>query len=423
MKGIFVVIDGMADLPCKQLNNQTPLQAAETPNLDFFASHGMLGYGYAVNEELAPESDVATLALLGNHHVSVRGVFEALGAGLKLERGDLALRANFATISSLEDKTIVDRRAGRNLTTREAKILAEAINKKVKLPCKFEFQATVQHRGVLVLRGGFSDNITDTDPSFHARGKIISYNKLKQSEALDDDELSEYTANIVNDFVEQSYHVLNEHPVNMERKKKGLLPANIILTRGAGMETPKLRQYPGWAAIVYMPLEIGIAKASGMDVFAMRYNELSGLDVYRNLYQNLQNAAKFAAKTIAKFSRHYDYFYVHFKETDVPGHDNKPHDKKQMLELIDKIFFFRIRRKCRDVKLLVTADHATPCARKTHTSDPVPILFYDGRHHDETGHFTEQDALRGALGKLYGKELFQKTGFLPRSLPSPYSIV
>ncbi len=418
MKGIFVVIDGMADLPCKQLNHQTPLQAAETPNLDFFASHGMLGYGYAVNEELAPESDVATLALLGNHHVSVRGVFEALGAGLKLERGDLALRANFATISSLEDKTIVDRRAGRNLTTREAKILADAINKKVKLPCKFEFHTTIQHRGVLVLRGGFSDNITDTDPSFHAKGKIMSYNKLKQSEALDEDELSEYTANIVNDFVEQSYHILNDHPVNIERRKKGLLPANIILTRGAGIELPKLRQYKGWAALVYMPLEIGIAKASGMDTFVYKYAELSHFDVYRNLYVNLQRAAKFSVKMISRLAKRYDYFYVHFKETDVPGHDNKPHDKKQMLELIDKIFFSAMRKLCKNAKLLVTADHATPCAKKTHTSDPVPVLFYDGKHHDETSHFTEQDALRGSLGKIYGKELFVKTRFFGEVLPS-----
>jgi 2,3-bisphosphoglycerate-independent phosphoglycerate mutase len=162
MKGILVVIDGMGDLPNKQLGDKTPLEAAEMPNLDFLATRGEMGYMYPVKPGFIPESDEAVVSMFGNDLInSTRGQLEARGTDLKLTRGDLALRVNFATIDNPKKGNIIDRRAGRTLTTAEAEILAKALNK-IKLSCKFDFKQTIQHRAVLVLRGGFSGVVFQT---------------------------------------------------------------------------------------------------------------------------------------------------------------------------------------------------------------------------------------------------------------------
>ena len=121
MKGILIVIDGLGDLPVKQLNDKTPLESAEMPNLDFLATRGEMGIMYPVKPGFIPESDEAIISIFGNNQInSTRGQLEARGSDLKLTRGDLAFRANFATIDSLENGNIIDRRAGRTLTTEEA---------------------------------------------------------------------------------------------------------------------------------------------------------------------------------------------------------------------------------------------------------------------------------------------------------------
>ena len=126
MQGILVIIDGLGDLPCKELQGKTPLEAAKKPNLDYLAFKGKLGYMYPIKEKVVPESDTATLSVLGNNiNGSYRGYLEALGIGLELEKGDLALRTNFATIDNLKNKKIIDRRVGRTLTTKEASLLAD----------------------------------------------------------------------------------------------------------------------------------------------------------------------------------------------------------------------------------------------------------------------------------------------------------
>jgi len=171
MKGILVVLDGLGDLPNKKLGEKTPLEAAETPNLDFLANRGEIGYMYTVKPGFIPGSDEAITSMFGNELISsTRGQLEAAGTDLKLTRGDLALRANFATIDSLKKKNVIDRRAGRTLTTSEAEVFAKALNK-IKLPCEFIFKPTIQHRGVLVFKGGFSDNISNNDISYNLRDK------------------------------------------------------------------------------------------------------------------------------------------------------------------------------------------------------------------------------------------------------------
>ena len=190
MKGILVIIDGLGDLPNSLLGGKTPLEIAKTPNMDFLAARGELGLMYSVKPGFVPESDEAIKSIFCNDLIlSSRGQLEAVGSGIKLTRGDLALRANFATIDSLQKGNVIDRRAGRTLTTQEAEELAIEINSRVKLPCKFEFRPTVQHRGVLVLRGGFSEMISNNDTSYQ-QGKLKEINKIKGVEPLDETELS-----------------------------------------------------------------------------------------------------------------------------------------------------------------------------------------------------------------------------------------
>lgn len=416
---ILVVLDGLGDLPTSSLGDKTPLEYASTPNLDELTKKGRLGYMFTVGENTAPQSDSAVVAILGNNPIiSTRGTFEAAGLGIKLERGDLAVRANFCTIDNLKSKNLVDRRAGRTLTTPEAAQLAKAINSQVKLPVKFEFHPSLQHRGVLVLRGGFSDNITDTDTHYSCldkKRKPLQKEGFSWAQPLDDEENTEFTANAINSFIDQSFKVLNNHPINQIRRKRGLLPANIILTRGAGILLPKLNRFQKSMAIVNMPLEKGIAKAAGMDIFSFSYPRMKSYDVYENLYAGLLKSIKFAIRILKRKGSRYNFCYIHFKETDVPGHDNKPFEKKNFIEMIDSRFFSFLRGyvEKNKIKLIVTGDHSTPCKMKDHSSDPVPVLLYDPQQKpDKTTEFSEREARRGALGKIIGKNLLKKAGFI-----------
>jgi len=413
MKTFLIILDGVGDRNSKEIKKKTPLEAASTPNLDFFSENGKLGYMYSIKENYVPESDNAITSILGNDlFVAARGQLEAIGAEIRTEHGDLALRTNFGTITNLKDGKIIDRRAGRTLSTKEALILAKAINKGVKLPCKFIFKPTVQHRGVLAFRGGFSDNITNTDPSYRVKGKFSLKDELRYSEPLDEEESSKLSANILNSFTEQSYLILNNHPINQLRIKNNLLPANIILSRDPGTEIPQLKKLIGnWAAVVSMPLEIGIAKLTGMQVFSFSYPQLENPDIYHNLYLGLSTSINFAKNIINRIFNKFDKFYIHFKETDVPGHDNKPEEKRKMIEMIDKDFlsFLKTLNEKEKIKIIITADHATPCSLKSHSSDPVPFLIFgEGKDNKEKAkRFTEKDSLRGSLGKIYGKDVLK----------------
>jgi len=413
MKGVLIILDGIGDLDCKQLDGKTPLEAAETPNLDFLATRGEMGFMYPVKPGFVPESDEAIVSIFGNNLISsTRGQLEARGTDIKLTRGDLAFRSNFATIDSFKKGNIIDRRAGRNLTTEEAEILAKALNK-IKLPCDFVFKPTIQHRAVLVFKGGFSDNVLGND-STYIQGKSTSLNKISFVKPMDEDENSQYTANVVNEFLSQVFDVLDKHPLNEERRKKGFLPANYVLVRGAGIEVPTLKQYSNWVSVAYMPLEIGFSKTSGMNVFSFDYPKLKKFDAYENLYEGLKEACNFSIKILKKTHKKFDYAYIHIKETDLPGHDNKPLEKKMMIEYIDKTLFKFLRKFAppKEIKVVVTGDHSTPCKLKAHSADPVPVLFYNGSLPKEKKKFCEKQARLGTLGRINGHELIEKVGFL-----------
>jgi len=412
MKGIFIVIDGMGDLPNKLLDYLTPLEAAETPNMDFLATRGEIGILHPVNKGFTPESDESLLSIFGNDLVfGTRGQFEAIGEGVNLTRGDLALRANFATIDSLKEGNILDRRTGRTLTAKEIDLLSSAINK-IKLPCDFLFKPTILHQAVLVLRGGFSENILGND-STYIQGKTQNITKIKLITPLEDEDNSYYTTNILNEFIKKVHEVLENHPVNQERIKKGLLPANYILIRCPGIETPKIKQYKKWFSVSYFPLEKGFSKVSGMDLLSFDYPKLKDIDSYSNLWEGLEKACNIAIKGIKRNHKYYDYSYIHINEPDIAGHDNKPIEKKMMIEYIDKTLFKFLRGfvPSKKIHVVVTANHSTPCKLKDHSADPVPVLFYNCGIPREKK-FNEKEARKGLLGELIGKDLLQKVGFV-----------
>lgn len=412
MKGVLIILDGVSDIPHPLLKEKTPLESAETPNLDFLAGNSEIGLMYPVKPKFTPESDEAIISLFGNSLISSsRGQLEAKGADLDLKRGDLAFRVDFGTIDNLKFGNILDRRAGRTLTTLEAQDLAKSINK-IQLSTGFIFEPTIQHRAVLVLKGGFSDAVSGNDFSYSG-GKFKEQKKIQLCEPLDEEDLANYTSKILNEFLEKSFEVLNNHPVNKERKKKGLLPANYLFIRGAGIEPPKLKQYPNWISLSYMPLEIGFSKLSGMKVVSFNYPPLNSLNVYENLRDGLKKACEFFIKNLKKYYKKFDYIYIHIKETDLPGHDDKPIEKRLMIEYIDKTLFGFLRKVAeRDstMKIVVTADHTTACILRGHSFHPVPVLLYNHSHFKKK-RFCEKDAKNGTLGRFNGSDLFKVAGF------------
>lgn len=411
---MFVVISGVADEPCQSLGQVTPLQAARTPNLDDLAGKGEIGYCYTIKEGIAPQSSDALVSLFGqNPSLVSRAALEAVGAGIDFKRGDLVVRTNFATVDDLKSKNILDRRAGRTLTKKEAKVLAKEINQGVKLPFKFEFKPTLHHRGILIFRGGFSDNITNTDPFY---GNGLSHNgraglKVSFSEPMDDEENSKLSANLVNSFMRQSHEILDKHSLNSIRVKKGLFSANCLLCRDAGNEQVKFKKLKGkWMALGYTPLERGIAQALKMDIYDVKYPGMKSMDVYSNLYSGLNRALKSSIKMMKRNVKKQDYFYIHLKETEVPGMDNKPADKVKMIELIDKKLFGFLKKfvKKNGAKLVVTSDRVTSSRMKSTAEGPVPVLYYNPADElIEEKRFTEEQALKGK--KIIGNKLLEST--------------
>lgn len=415
-KILYIILDGLGDLPIKELNNKTPLEAAFTPNLDRLAQKGKTGLIYPVGKDIAPESDIAVISLLGydaHKYYTGRGPLESFAEGLVIHDGNVAFRVNFATV--LEDgKTIKDRRVGRNLTTQEAIDLSREINLKVALSTAvFEFKNTIGHRGVLVIRGmhnKLSGWITNTDPAYDREGvfgvaKEKFENFLAKAVPMSGYENSpeaKEAADVLNEFTEKSHKVLNESLINKKRISENKLPANVILSRDAGDHLPKFPQINAlynlkFGSFVEMPVERGIALLTGMEIIDVP--SASGhLDVDYPVW------AKIALDSLKR----YDGIYVHIKGPDEPAHDGNFQKKKEIIEAIDKFFFTNLLAELniKDTILAVTADHSTVCNIKAHSSDPVPLLISGGNiEPDGSLSFSERAAKLGSLGQSKGERL------------------
>jgi 2,3-bisphosphoglycerate-independent phosphoglycerate mutase len=414
-KILYVVLDGLGDDPLPQLGDKTPLEAARTPNLDALAARGRNGRVYTVGKGIAPESDIAVFAILGYDprvYHSGRGPMEALGAGVEVRDGDLAYRINFATVDS-DGRTIVDRRVGRNLSSEEAAQLAAEANANVKLPgATAELKATVEHRGVLLIRRDqpLSAEVTNTDPAYGREGalgvaKLTFEDQIQECKPLpghEGDEAARAAAELTNEYIRQVFRVLDGSAVNQKRRAVGSMPANIILTRDGGDHLPKppaFRERYGadWGCFVEMPVERGISLVLGMGQVEVPMRGSGTFEKQYNVW----------AETALESIDGYDGLYIHIKGPDVPAHDGRFEDKLENIEAIDAAFFGVLLPELRrDAIIAVTADHSTSCAKKAHTDDPVPLVVAGpGVSSDAVSSFGEHAAARGDIGLIQGVEI------------------
>ena len=387
-KVVFIVLDGLGDRPCEKLEWQTPLEAAFTPNLNHLAKEGICGMCSPLEFAVAPESGPAHFELFGyspfEKFYPGRGIIEALGTGIKLKENDIAFRVNFAT---LKKGKIVDRRAGR---IKNVKPFEKDLSMELR-GVKFILKAGTEHRAALILRGSnLSHKLSDSDPR-----KI---NKPpKEVRALDKE--AEFTAEILNEYIEKACKILSNHRINKIRRKKNLPEANCILLRGAGkfkkVESFKKRYGLRACCIAGAGLYKGFGKFIGMDLINVKGATGS---------KDTSIKAKFIAAKRAL--RKYDFVWVHIKGTDLYGHDGDCIGKKKFIEKVDEALGILT-----DVKALkvITGDHSTPCSLKEHSGDDVPILFHGvGVRRDKVSSFGERECANGGLQRIRGKDIIQE---------------
>lgn len=407
---LYVCLDGLADDPIPEFDGRTPLEAAVTPILDELAVRGRQGLVHTVGKGIAPESDIAVFAILGydprEEHPG-RGVLEALGSGMTFETGNAAFRVNFATV---EGERIVDRRVGRDLTSEDAEGLAAEVNAAVSLTgATAELHATVEHRGALVLRSNeaaLSGDVSNTDPAYAKQGSLgvaleTFEDRVATSEPLSESDGARRTADLLNEFTARSAEVLEASPINARRRGEGRLAANLVLARDAGDHIPDLepiskRFGPTWGCFVEMPVERGIAMVLGMtEVPAPTMPDMG------------ERYAAWAALAVEAIEEQ-DALYIHIKGPDVPAHDGRPEEKREVIETIDAAFFAQLLPALDPARTLlaITADHATSCVRKAHTDDPVPLIVSGpGVDPDGTRTFGEREARNGTIGTITGTEI------------------
>jgi len=407
---VYVLLDGVGDLPHPNLVGKTPLDAANTPNLDRLTKNGVMGEVITVGKGIAPESDIAVFNMLGykfKHDDYVgRGVVEAIGIGIDFKDGDLALRGNFATLN--DDGVIIDRRAGRNIEKQDAEAVSNEIEEKIKFSdenATVIITPTIGHRLVIRIRSDctLSSNISNTDPAYGrvdgmgiARA-VTDFLKIEKCLPLDEESHTKLASKLVNELTEQSLDIMKKSKVNERRKENDKKLLNGILLRDAGNTYPKVTPINDlhsmkFSCIVDMPVEIGISK-----ILKMKTYDAGGRTDYEE-----------KAKVAAKAMEEQNAIYVHLKGPDEFGHDGDAQGKMENIEEIDKRFFGTLLDNIDSSKIavIVSADHSTPCINKGHSADPVPLLISgDMVTNDDTQRFTETEAKKGRIGLIDGAQV------------------
>lgn len=394
-KAIILIGDGMGDRPVKELGGFTPIEIARKPHMSKLAKEGECGIMDPIAPGIRAGSDTSHLAILGYdpyQYYTGRGAFEAAGIGLDVEKGDICFRCNFATVD--EDTFVVtDRRAGR---IREGThLLAQALDGMTIEDVKLFFKESVEHRAGLVLRGeGLGHKVTDADP--HQEGI-----KVHTVEASDPSDIaSQKTARIVNEFVKRSFEILREHPVNKERKAKGLPPANIVLPRGAGTapHIPPFEEKYGLKGACIV--EVGLLKGVG------RYLRMDVIDV-EGATGSLDTDEQAIARAVLEALQTHDFVLCNVKAPDVAGHDGQSYKKVETVEKIDRMLGTLLSEvDPQNTIIALTADHSTPVSIKDHSGDPVPIVIWgEGVRTDAVDCFGERPCARGGLGRIRGFDI------------------
>ncbi len=370
---LLAVMDGVGDIAIPELQGLTPLEAAETPNMDRLASASALGQQIPVGRGITPGSGPGHLALFGYDPVKYlvgRGALAALGIGFNLQHGDLAARINFCSLDSTG--VITDRRAGRISTEKCEELVNEL--KSIRIQGIEVFVEPVkEHRACVVFRGsGLSQDIRDTDPGLTGAKPLDV--RITSPEA-------EYSAEIIREFISSAFHIL-----------QGKKPANGILLRGFALheELPGLKERfkLNASAVALYPMYRGVASMAGMKVLPVEPADLTGE----------------VAAASAALKNGSDFVFLHHKYTDSSGEDGDHLRKVSEIEKFDRAIPAIL--DCGFDVVCITGDHSTPCPMKLHSWHPVPVMIHGGPQ--RTGwncRFTEREASTGSLGTFQGSEL------------------
>ncbi len=371
-KVIFLILDGLGDIPNPAFDLKTPLEAARKPNIDGLAVRSsVLGRIIPVDTGITPGSGPGHLSLFGYDpvvHEIGRGVLEVLGLNMDLRDGDLAARANFCT---LREGVVTDRRAGR-IPTEETERLCAMISASVKEVegVQVIIKPGKSHRFAVIFRGaGLSDRLTDADP--HKDNKPFVYTSAKAPDA-------DLAARVVNGFMDRVRDLLKAEPV-----------ANGALLRGFSQKPdimPFTEKYRMKAlAIATYPMYRGIAKVLGMDVKDEPANYEEAVAILKKHYSD------------------YQFFFFHVKETDLAGEDGNFEEKVKAIEYVDRIV--PEIAGLNPQALVITGDHSTPCPLKGHSWHAVPLLLVTKTGETDGLAFYEKNCISGSVGTIYSKEL------------------
>lgn len=364
MKYVVVLGDGMADEPIEALSGKTPLEYANTPMMDELSKKSEVGMVHTIPDGMNPGSDTANLSVLGydpKKYYSGRSPLEALSIGIPMKDTDIALRCNIVTISEedvpFEEKTIIDHSSS-EISTEDCAVLLEAVRKELETEI-YKFYVGTSYRHCLIWDKG---EVVELTPPHDVLGQVIGKH-LPSDKAL-------------YEMMKKSYDILVNHPLNIERKKQGLNPANCCWFWGAGTK-PMLSSFEektGKKGMMISAVDLlkGIAVGAGMGVV-----EVEGAN--GGLHTNYEGKTQAAVKALTEEG--YDFAYIHVEAPDEMGHQGSVEKKVQAIEYLDSRVIAplveSLKSKNIDFRLLVLPDHPTPIRVRTHTADNVPFMLYD----------------------------------------------
>jgi len=389
---LLLILDGVGDRPNSILNSCTPLEAAKLPAFDFLAKHGICGIADPVNPGVIPSTATGTLAIFGYDPLQYsigRGLIEAMGAGMKMNEGDVALRANWACLDS-NGKTI-DRRAGR-IREKTEELAAALQSIQVSAEVRIKVRVGTEHRLVILLQGeNLSDQFTGSDPTDRDphgfRKKPCPFDENNESAA--------FTCKVLEQFERKAQEILQSHPVNLQRQVEKKHPANALLTRGPGM----YRTLPSFADKHQISKAICLSGEGTIKGIA----NMVDIDFYRtpemtaNLDTNLGQKFQIALEKLF----HYELVILHIKGCDIAAHNQQPERKRDFLEKIDRYLAEFLKKSPDDLRVGVVADHATWSETGYHVDDPVPVLIYSKEQTpDLVNAYDERSVVEGKLGRF-----------------------
>jgi len=395
MKYIVVLGDGMADEPLEALGGKTPLEAANIPTMDALAGMGEMGMVQNVPVGMSPGSDVANLSVMGynpKESYSGRSPLEALSIGIDMEPEDIVFRCNVVTLSEGEpygEKTIIDHSSG-EISTQEADALMQTIRENFNSD-EFQFYTGTSYRHIMIWKKG---KLAELEPPHDHLTDVAGPWLPKEP--------------VLKDFMERSYALLNDHPVNQARAAQGKNKANSLWYWGAGTK-PSLRNFEEktglkGAMVSAVDLLKGIAVGTGMQVCQVE-GATGSIDT------NWEGKAQAAVDALLKDGC--DFAYIHLEAPDEMGHQGLTEEKVASIELLDSKVVAPVKQAMEeageDFRMLILPDHPTPIRVRTHTAEPVPYVLYDSTRQRKTiAHYTEAEAAATGIFEPEGYKLMER---------------